>query len=64
MAKAASKTKAPKPATPGVANMGAGAGEENAQQAEPKADAKAKEPSHGDRLDRLEELARLNGWSM
>lgn len=53
---AAKKAKAAKPA---VANMGAGADEQNATQA-----AKGKEPSHGDRLDRLEALAKANGWSM
>lgn len=46
-----------------VANMGAGADEQNAKQ--------AKEPSHADRLDKLEKdhaelrsIAERNGWSI
>jgi hypothetical protein len=63
MAKSPAKKPAAKAAPEPIANMGAGADEQNAKQ--------PKEPSHADRLDKLEkghaaflDVARANGWSL
>jgi hypothetical protein len=73
MAKAPKKAAAPKANAQPVANMGAGADEQNAKAPAASADqAKAKAaPSHADRLDKLEQdhaalldIARSNGWSL